>query len=74
MIPKELRRRLLVCAAEQHEATVEGGRVEREQAANAVTLVEDRGWLVATTPSRVAQLTDSDVRKATDEQRAWPRS
>ena len=74
VIPKERRRQLGVSAGEQREATADGGRVEREQVPNAVTLVEDRGWLVVKTPRRVAQQTDSDVRKATDEQRAWPRS
>ena len=74
VIPKQLRRQLGVAAGANLEATAEGGRLVIEPVANAVTLVEEEGLLVAASPSPDAQLTDSDVLQAVDEQRRWPRS
>lgn len=74
VIPIQLRRQLGVTAGAQLEATAEGGRLVIEPTANAVTLVEEEGLLVAASPDPEAQLTDSDVLEAIDEQRRWPRS
>ena len=74
VIPMQLRRQLGVAAGAKLEATAEGGRLVIEPLANEVTLVEEEGLLVATCAAPGAQLTDSDVLQAIDEQRRWPRS
>lgn len=74
VIPKRLRRELGIGAGAELEATAEGGRLVVAPVAGAVALVEEEGLLVAAAPSREAQLSDSDVLRAIDEQRQWPRS
>ena len=74
VIPIQLRRQLGVTAGAKLEATAEGGRLVIEPTEHAVTLVEEEGLLVAAFPDPEAQLTDSDVLQAIDEQRRWPRS
>ena len=74
VIPNQLRRQIGLVAGAQLEATVEDGRLVIEPVANEVAVVEEDGLLVAVSGSTEAQLTDSDVLQAIDEQRRWPRS
>ena len=73
VIPNQLRRQIGLVAGAQFEATVEDGRLVIEPVANEVAVVEEDGLLVAVSGSTEAQLTDSDVLQAIDEQRRWPR-
>ena len=73
VVPKALRERLGLAPGSALEATVAGGHLIATPVGPEVILMEDNGRLVATTTTPVPTMTQEELLRLIDEERAWPR-